>query len=220
MEGELISGQLIFRPGALHHRKARNSPFGNLMRSKAPQRPVLADSSGIRAADCRQQTCDSRHRHDPMPVLRCGIPIARLQKGRSRIVWSVKLRAHLVRLIVMTSASTLGINCRKEKIAMRKLIAMALLGVGAVVFSATAPATAMPTGNAAAGAVKQAAGTGNAVEEVGRRHRHWRHRHHRHWRHHHHHRRYYRPYYYGGYYPYYYYPRYYRRPGIHLHFRF
>jgi hypothetical protein len=97
---------------------------------------------------------------------------------------------------------------------MRKLIAMALLGVGAVVFSATVPAQAMPTGNAAAGVVKQAAETGNAVEEV-RHRRHWRRHHHRHWRHHHH-RRFYRPYYYG----YYGYPYYYRRPGIRLYFGF
>lgn len=104
---------------------------------------------------------------------------------------------------------------------MRKLIAMALLGVGAVVFSATAPAQAMTAGNAAAGVVKQAANSDNAVEQVRKRHRHWRkHRHHRHWRRHHHRRHYYRPYYYGGYYGYPYYPRYYRRPGVRLYFGF
>lgn len=103
---------------------------------------------------------------------------------------------------------------------MRKLIAMALLGVSAVLFSATAPAQAMTAGNAAAGVVKQAANSDGVVEEVGRRHRHWRHRHHRHWRHHHHHRRYYRPYSYGGYYGNPYYPRYYRRPGVRLYFGF
>jgi Ni/Co efflux regulator RcnB len=101
---------------------------------------------------------------------------------------------------------------------MRKLIAMALLGVGAVVFAASAPVQAMPAGNAAAGVVKQASNSDNAVEEVRRRHRHWRrHHHHRHWRRHHH-RRFYRPYYYG--YPYYYYPRYYRRGGVQLYFGF
>lgn len=106
---------------------------------------------------------------------------------------------------------------------MRKLIAMALLGIGAVFFTATVPAQAMTAGNAAAGVVKQAANSDSAVEQVRRRHRHWGHRHHRHWRHHHHrhhhhHRRYYRPYYYGGGYPYY--PRYYRRPGVRLYFGF
>ncbi len=105
---------------------------------------------------------------------------------------------------------------------MRKLIAMALLGVGAAVFSATAPAQAMTAGNTAAGVVKQAANVDSAVEEVGRRHRHrhWRgHRHHRHWHRHRHHRHFYRPYYYGGYGDYYY-PRYYRRPGVRLYFGF
>lgn len=108
--------------------------------------------------------------------------------------------------------------------AMRKLIAMALLGASAVAFSATAPAQAM---TAAGGGIanKTAAAAGEtAVEEVKRRrwkrHRHYkRHRwhRHRHW----HGRRYYRPYYYGGYYPYYYRPyRYYRRPrfGVYLSF--
>ncbi|MGE0024983.1 MAG: hypothetical protein AB7S70_15275 [Hyphomicrobium sp.] len=98
---------------------------------------------------------------------------------------------------------------------MRKLIAMALLGAGAVFFSANAPAQAMTAGSA--GVTKSAAAAESQVVEVRRRHRHWRHRH---WRHRHrHHRRWYRPYYYGGYYPYYGY-RYHRRPrvGIYLSF--
>lgn len=102
---------------------------------------------------------------------------------------------------------------------MRSLIAMALLGVGAVLFSATAPAQAMTAGSAA-GVAKIAATADSSVHEVRRR---WKHRHYRRWHHRHYYGprfyRPYRPYYYGGYYPYYY-PRYYRRPGIRLYFGF
>jgi hypothetical protein len=104
---------------------------------------------------------------------------------------------------------------------MRKLLAMALLGVGAVFFAANAPAQAMTAGSA--GVTKSAAGAESQVIDVRRRwHRHrghrWHgHRHHRRWGH----RRFYAPYYYGGYGGYYGYPYYYRRrPGIGLYFRF
>lgn len=102
---------------------------------------------------------------------------------------------------------------------MRKLIAMALLGAGAVFFSAHAPAQAMTAGTT--GISKSATNVDSSVHEVRRRHRHWRHRHWRHRHHHRHHRRWYRPYYYGGYGGYYGYPYYYPRRrgfGIHLHF--
>lgn len=104
---------------------------------------------------------------------------------------------------------------------MRKLLAVALLGAGAVVFSAQAPAVAMTAGGAAA-AKSAAAGVESNIHDVRRwkRHRHWR-GHHRWHRHRWHRHRHYRPYYYGGYYPYYYRPyRYYRRPGVRLYFGF
>ncbi len=101
---------------------------------------------------------------------------------------------------------------------MRKLIAVALIGASAALFSATAPAQAMTAGSGIAS--KSAVPAAGNVEEVGRRwkhrhyhrHRHWHHR--RHWRHRHwgYGPRYYG--YYGGYYPY----RYYRRPGVRLYF--
>lgn len=100
---------------------------------------------------------------------------------------------------------------------MRSLIAVALLGVGAVTFSANAPAVAMPASSGVA--QSSAAGAESSVQEVGRRH--W--RGHRHWGGHHrwHRRHYYRPYYYGGYSPYYYNPyRYHRRRGFGLYFGF
>lgn len=105
---------------------------------------------------------------------------------------------------------------------MRNLIAMAMIGASAVIFSASAPAQAMTAGSA--GVAKSAAAPAEStVHEVRRR---WKHRHYRKWRHRHYgyrHHRHYRhryygsPYYYGGgYYPY----RYYRRPGVGLYFRF
>lgn len=105
---------------------------------------------------------------------------------------------------------------------MRKLIAMVLIGAGAVFVSAQAPAQAMIASGAVASKVSEQAKSG--VEEVRHRgwrhrgwhrHRHWRHRHwrHRHWRH----RHWYRPYYYSPYYyPYGY--RYYRRPRLGIYF--
>lgn len=104
---------------------------------------------------------------------------------------------------------------------MRSLVAMAIVGVSAVLFSATAPAQAMPAGSA--GIAKSAAAqSGSTVHQVRR----WRHRHYRrHWRPRYYGYRRYRPYYYGGgiplgYYGYPYRYRYYRRPGIGLYFRF
>jgi type VI protein secretion system component VasK len=104
--------------------------------------------------------------------------------------------------------------------AMRKLIAMAVIGASAAIFSATAPAQAMTAGSA--GVAKAATPQADSnVQEVRRRyhrHRHYhRHRYHRnrHWRG----RGYYRPYYYGGYSPYYGY-RYHRRPRVGIYFGF
>ncbi len=102
---------------------------------------------------------------------------------------------------------------------MRKLIAMALLGASAVMFSASAPAQAMTAGSA--GVATSAATAESQVVQVRRRwnrhrgHRWHGHRHHRRWGH----RRFYRPYYYGGYgggYPYYYS----RRPRFGIYFGF
>lgn len=107
---------------------------------------------------------------------------------------------------------------RERKPAMRKLIAMALIGASAALFSATAPAQAMTAGSA--GVAKAATTVDSPVEQVRRRwHRHRHYHRHRHWRHRHHHRRWYRPYYYGGYAPYYGY-RYYRRPRVGIYFNF
>lgn len=105
---------------------------------------------------------------------------------------------------------------------MRSLLAVAMIGAGAVLLAPTAPAHAMSAG-AAAGFAKVAPTADPAVEQVHRKwrrgHRHYRHRHfgHRHYRHRHH----YRPYYYGGYSPYYYRPyRYHKRPRFGLYFGF
>lgn len=105
---------------------------------------------------------------------------------------------------------------------MRSLLAVALLGMGTVLFSVNAPANAMPTGSNVAKSA--ATGAESSVQEVGRRHWHG-HRHYRgyrslgghgrYWRHRHYGHRHYRPYYYGGYSPYYY-P--YRRRGFGLYF--
>lgn len=104
---------------------------------------------------------------------------------------------------------------------MRKLIAVALLGASAAIFSATAPAQAM---TAAGAGIAKSATAETAVQEVKRRwkrHRHYkRHRWHRHRHYHgrrwHRHRPYY---YYGGGYPYY--PYYYhRRPRVGIYFGF
>jgi hypothetical protein len=101
---------------------------------------------------------------------------------------------------------------------MRKLLAMALLGVGAVFFAANAPAQAMTAGSA--GIAKTATNVEKPVEQVGRRwHRHRHYHRHRWHRHRHYGRRWYRPYYYGGYYPYYGYG-YYRRPRVGIYFNF
>ncbi|WP_139247926.1 hypothetical protein [Hyphomicrobium sp. CS1GBMeth3] len=103
---------------------------------------------------------------------------------------------------------------------MRKLIAMAVLGASAALFSVATTAPAQAVTAAGAGIAKSAAPGESAVQEVRKRrwkrHRHYhRHRYHRH--RHWHGRRYYRPYYYGGYYPYYYRP-YRRRPRIGIYF--
>lgn len=106
---------------------------------------------------------------------------------------------------------------------MRKLVAMAVIGASAALFSASAPAQAMPTG--AAGVAKSAAAPAETTVHQVRR---WKHRHYRKWRHRSYgyrpyYRQRYRPYsygYYGGYGGYGYYPRYYRRPGVSLYFRF
>jgi hypothetical protein len=103
---------------------------------------------------------------------------------------------------------------------MRSLIAVAVLGVGAVLFSANAPANAMTAGSAGV-AKSAAAGAESNVHDVRKRwrgHRGW-HRHRHFHRHRWHRHRHYRPYYYGGYSPYYYRPYgYWRRPGIRLYF--
>jgi hypothetical protein len=102
---------------------------------------------------------------------------------------------------------------------MRKLIAMAVLGAGAILFSIAEPVQAMPIA-ASAGVAKQAAAD-NAVEQVHYR-RYWkRWGHHRHWRpryygYYYRPYRYYQPYYY-GYYPYY---GYRHRPHFGVYLRF
>lgn len=102
---------------------------------------------------------------------------------------------------------------------MRKLLAMALLGVGAVFFAANAPAQAMTAGSA--GVATSAAGAESQVIDVRRRHGHrhrgYGHRHgyrHRYGFRRHHHRRWY-----GGFYPSYGYG-YYRRPRVGIYFGF
>lgn len=102
---------------------------------------------------------------------------------------------------------------------MRKLIAMALLGASAVMFSASAPAQAMTAGSA--GVATSAATAESQVVQVRRRwHRHRGYHRHRWYRHRHYHHRRWRPYYYGGYYgggyPYYYS----RRPRFGIYLRF
>ena len=125
-------------------------------------------------------------------------------------------------LLVLVATNTIAGKKAERKKAMRSLLAVALLGVGAVLFSANAPAQAMTAGSA--GIAKSAgAGVESNVHDVRKRwrgHRGW-HRHHRFHRHRSHRHRHYSPYYYGGYYPYYYRPyRYYRRPGVRLYFGF
>lgn len=104
---------------------------------------------------------------------------------------------------------------------MRKLVAMAMIGASAVIFSASAPAQAMTAGSAGVAKAAAAAPGEATVHEVRRK---WKRRHYRKWRHRHRHyghRRYYRhryrPYYYGGYYGY---PYRYRRPRAGIYFRF
>lgn len=101
---------------------------------------------------------------------------------------------------------------------MRKLLAMALIGASAVIFSASAPAQAMTAGSA--GVAKAATTVDSPVQEVRRRwHRHRHYHRHRWHRHRYYGRRWHRPYYYGGYNPYYGYG-YYRRPRIGIYFGF